>query len=103
MRKAKSSVVPHTGDIAALPPDLAQAAAAMGAMSAGPAPAVPARMTHIEGPEEAAFAAAAAGPHLEAGPAPARAGQRKGAEPEKSPVRGRAVKKASTRRKARPK
>jgi hypothetical protein len=92
MRKAKARVVHRTGEAAALPPELAQSAAAMGAMSAGAAPVGSAKMTRLEGSDAAAFAAAAlGGAHLEAGPAPARAGGRKAADETKRPVRPRVV------------
>lgn len=98
MRKVKPSVVRERSDVAAPPADLAQAAAAMGAMSAGPAPVGPAKMTRLESPAAEAFAAATfGGTHLEAGPAPVRAGAR-GAEDTKRPARRRAVRPASPRR-----
>jgi hypothetical protein len=99
MRKVKSSAVRESDDIAAPPADLAQAAAAMGAMSAGPAPVGPAKMTRLEGPAAEAFAAASlGGTHLEAGPAPVRAGARGAAEDAKRPARRSAVRPASPRR-----
>jgi len=99
MRRVKSSVVRASGEVAAPPADLAQAAAAMGAMSAGPAPVGPPKVTRLEGPAAAAFAAATlGGPHLEAGPAPVRPGARGAAEDTKRPARRRAVRRASPRR-----
>jgi hypothetical protein len=73
--RRKSSVASRVSDAAAPPAELARAAAAIGAMSAGPAPVGPANVTPFGG----AVAAALEGPNLEAGPAPARAGQREAA------------------------
>src|SRR6266850_4213279 len=86
MRKVKPSAVRRRDDVVAPPPDLAQAAAAMGAMSAGPAPVGPAKMTRLEGPAAAAVAETMGGPHLEAGPAPVRAGAGGAARDTKRPA-----------------
>ena len=72
MRKAKSSARPRGKGVLAPPAELAQAAAALGAISAGPAPVGPVKATRIEGQTVAEFM----GTRLEAGPAPARAGGR---------------------------
>jgi hypothetical protein len=99
MPKVKPSAVPGSAEVAGPPADLAQAAATMGAMSAGPAPVGPAKGTRLEGPAAAAFAAAAlGGTHLEAGPAPVLAGKPQAAEKTKRPARRRAVRPASPRR-----
>ena len=101
MRKVKASVVRESDDVALPPADLARAAAAMGAMSAGAAPGGPPKMTRLEGPAAAAFAAATLeGTHLEAGPAPVRAGEGGAAEEAKRPARRRAAQPAPPRRRA---
>jgi hypothetical protein len=84
--QVSASNVPSLGEGAAPPPEVLKAAAAIGAMSAGPAPTQPGPAGRLESLTAVALEAMGGSP-LDAGSAPARAGRREAAEQAEKPVR----------------